>query len=199
MSNLYNDSKNIYDDNKTDLYDAANVIDKLNIEFDILQDKNIFLEKELQKYTNREKAIELFETMINNGQFDNGDIPCYSPNRGVNCWKHYPIATFKTYDSANYMWDENGCGYDYEMPYEVAPPLDEIKKYGWEYIDTLDIACPHKGSILSGAFISPSGYSIDKQRIHIMKKYIPYLYEIKENDIFKYKMKQIEKIPSKLL
>lgn len=57
----------------TDLCDSANVIEKLNIEFDNLQSENELLKSKLKEYDQVQEAIKMLEEMINSsyGGYDN--------------------------------------------------------------------------------------------------------------------------------
>ena len=201
----------------TDLCDSANVIEKLNIEFDTVQSENELLKSKLKEYDQVQEAIKMLEEMINDESFEakgrdclgcRAGLPCGNPNRGENCWSNYHIAKGKIYhtnppgfpaadwvseyDSLNLLWDENGSTTCSGNLYE---------KKDWIYIDILDIACPHKGSIMSGAFVVPDNFSTCQERINRIKEVQDslLLYEFKSTDIIKYYNKEIKDLPFKIL
>jgi len=186
-------------------HECVDIVQTLNTEFEVLQSKNMMLEAKLLEYESIDKATDYLHELINNETFN--DITCYSPNRSVNCWKNYPLAFSGKDCSINPMWDECWVGVDMSKKYDVCPYTEEgsplicdIIKDGWDIVDTLNIACPHKGVIQRGAFIVGDKYTSSQERIHLYTHTdISELYEFKASDIIKYYNKEIDTLPYKLI
>ena len=187
---------------------GVHIIDKLNDEYEEVIQKNKILKQKLSDYENIDTATDYLHELINKGIYN--DITCRCPNRGVNCWKNYPLGTLGLNDSSiNPMWDERWIGikedemYEYDYcPYtdEGSPDINDIIKEGYEIKDILNIACPHKGVISNAAIIVPDKYSVSEERINLYKGTdLHNLYEFKASDVIKFYNKQIDTLPNKLI